>query len=1772
MKGAELNYRAVRRFAFAFAGAIVCCPPLSSGAPLRPAPSVVSFSTGGAVVRAQFSLPQVRTTADGLVEVTLTNAFPSEQAGQPVLPRSVVSVDLPEGVTVTGCRATAADPVSIPLSGRVRHGRAAAAYSIGPGAPSAPDPATYALDTPYPPLTDTRWSIERRGTKRVLNIRLTPVQYVPSAGVLLANRRMEVAVTWSASADGGAGSIRDAQAAGAGTPLTSGALSTTGRFDYVVITSADLLGTPPPYNFQSLCATRNRDGFVATNVTVEWIYANYSGARPDGGTDNPTRIRNFIIDAHQNWGTRFVLLGGGVARVPTRLLYGLVQSSAGTMNGPVASDLYYGCLDGTFDSNANGVYGEAEDGAGAPDIDLVAEVYVGRFPVETTYEVANMVRKTLAYEAASPDQLRRISHLGEWMGFGGVAEYATATMEQLRLGGSYDGYTTVGFGNASNAASFDISDTLYDTAGYRWPNTEVVNRFQQDFHVFNHLGHGNWEYCFRLDSESPGDVNAMLGLTNSSYFLAYSQACDAGRFDEHSDCLAETLVTATNGPAAVIMNTRYGWGAIGSTDGPSQRYHRHFWDELLGGDAYLLGEANQKSKEALRYLIDDYGGAMRWCYFELTLFGDPALPFGARISPLPPTIGFVPLPNRRESTDIRVECSFGPPGLYDPDSPQLVWRTSVAPDQVHTTVFSQVVGTLHAAGIPAQPAGTVVGYSIHVASRSGMTASLPGGGAEYSLPVTPTCVLAVSGDPLSAGTVAPPYGVSLFASGNTVQASACLREVLPDGHARRCGGWSGTGSVPSAGASNGVSFVIGEDSSLVWQWVDENALVEHTSPDGLFFTNVWCAAGTTTGTVTAASRLAYAGSNFCFAGWYLDGVRCPVTGGAANPVGNIAMDQPHDVTALYIPEAQDADGDQVPDWWELYWYGTMEYGAADDTDGDGAGLLFEYLAGTDPTDSSSFPQSPAIAVVPLAPVQTVPPPYPVSVQITDTSPLVITELVWQKNSGICQSNALVVAPSATNAFVGTITGAAASGDTFAYWVVAVGRDGLSAQSATNTTHLQYAVISLQPPLSRAYNFIPPGPMGDWLTVSNSGTSTLAWHAYAGFGEYADAPPSPDWNLAASSIPWVWTTARCSSVSGSLHATIVSPVPARGVGQHACMTTPALRLGAGAWLAFRYWIASELDDTQAGHCWDGGIVEVSTNGGLTFGQLPGPYTCSINGWWASPWPDGTPCFAGTGDGWHEATFDLSAFAGTNTLLRFNYGADDNTDREGWYVDDIRIAPLAPEDVPGTAFAPASGSVLPGATESLVVAVDTAQCNRRWLRVPVLIRSNDPVTPAAWYELAFDVRHAPALSLAAAQSTNGDGIVTISGALIDPDGESHAITFDYSCDDGATWSAPRFGNVTFDHGTGTLQAVAGAVDFSVPPSQPLYATNCFVLSWNTQNPSNHVSLSMGTLLRVRATDPCYATACTLATPFPIDNQPPDTPALHVFTPLPQTWSATRRLTFNWDTSDGAGVGLQDSRVTLSRPGEGTNAITVAYATPPALVSLDCDADSSNWWLTVQARDRMGNASTSAVGPFWIDTTPPVAGQACVATNLGRFGNYVVVSRVPLAGVSFTDALSGVAGYTFENTTRPDVLPVTTAGARLDWADVVWGRTNTFRITAVDRAGNRSEPSDVSVLVLDPLQDADGDGVRNGDEERIGSSPFVPSPPFAVTQTSVDTGAWVTLRWPSVAGSRYTVDCAGHLTGGTWGAVTGFENLPGTDGVMSVSIPVQFGTSFFRVRITP
>jgi hypothetical protein len=135
----------------------------------------------------------------------------------------------------------------------------------------------------------------------------------------------------------------------------------------------------------------------------------------------------------------------------------------------------------------------------------------------------------------------------------------------------------------------------------------------------------------------------IVGLTNTGYFLAYSQGCHAGGFDTvnlKDDCAGEhfTVENGIGGAFAYIGNSRYGFYLSGSLDGASQQYDKEFFDAIFNESIVNIGIALQDSKEDLQGTVGATG-ALRWCYFTLNLLGDPQTPIlvGSIMPPAAPT-------------------------------------------------------------------------------------------------------------------------------------------------------------------------------------------------------------------------------------------------------------------------------------------------------------------------------------------------------------------------------------------------------------------------------------------------------------------------------------------------------------------------------------------------------------------------------------------------------------------------------------------------------------------------------------------------------------------------------------------------------------------------------------------------------------------------------------------------------------------------------------------------------------------------------------------------------------------------------------------------------------------------------------------------------------------------------------------------------------------------------------------------------------------------------
>ncbi|MCP4600155.1 MAG: hypothetical protein GY847_06405, partial [Proteobacteria bacterium] len=159
------------------------------------------------------------------------------------------------------------------------------------------------------------------------------------------------------------------------------------------------------------------------------------------GTDNAEKMRNFIIDAYNDWETEYVLLGGDTNYIPSRSLYVSAYDGIDRITRYIPSDYYFQCLDGDFNYDGDEKWGEPfVDGVGGGDIDSLSEVFIGRASASSASEFANFVYKTITYEN-NTDVDRGAMYLGE---NADSTSWGCTTMKELKSGTSNHGFTTVG--------------------------------------------------------------------------------------------------------------------------------------------------------------------------------------------------------------------------------------------------------------------------------------------------------------------------------------------------------------------------------------------------------------------------------------------------------------------------------------------------------------------------------------------------------------------------------------------------------------------------------------------------------------------------------------------------------------------------------------------------------------------------------------------------------------------------------------------------------------------------------------------------------------------------------------------------------------------------------------------------------------------------------------------------------------------------------------------------------------------------------------------------------------------------------------------------------------------------------------------------------------------------------------------------------------------------------------------------------------------------------
>lgn len=381
--------------------------------------------------------------------------------------------------------------------------------------------------------------------------------------------------------------------------LSSNEESLKKSYEYIIITDSSL-----SHEFQRLIDYKSQ--FISSKlVTLDYIFQELSLY----GRDNQEKIRSFISYAHQEWNTKFVLLGGDTSIIPHRELYAEMTDWQGrSIQSNIPSDMYYGCLNGTWDDDSDFIFGEQEKNSIADEAIWHAEVFIGRAPVKNSFEASIFINKVISFETSekpksiqlhqsglnpenNPSSSRIIENCAKWIP---KEEY---TIERF--------YSI-------------FQDVTVD----KW-----VKSFNDGKLIVQHAGNGN-TYQYDLDNINNNEVwtiQDISKLKNTFYPVHTSLACHSGDFTSDGSIAEKMLLHPTGGISAAIFNSDF--GAVGNENAHSysgEFLERQFY-EIFVNDTKHLGEITQKSKEYFADLsVQD--PKYRWVYYSINLLGDPETP------------------------------------------------------------------------------------------------------------------------------------------------------------------------------------------------------------------------------------------------------------------------------------------------------------------------------------------------------------------------------------------------------------------------------------------------------------------------------------------------------------------------------------------------------------------------------------------------------------------------------------------------------------------------------------------------------------------------------------------------------------------------------------------------------------------------------------------------------------------------------------------------------------------------------------------------------------------------------------------------------------------------------------------------------------------------------------------------------------------------------------------------------------------------------------------
>lgn len=469
----------------------------------------------------QIQCETVKTTDGFFTKISMDEYMPSNKVGYPELPVLSKLLEIPLCDSVV---ATVSNAVFEEFD----------AYGLGIKHPIYPVqtnyPKTYTGDRPFDQnkelyrtnafYAEPLVQVKKIGTMRditMANICVSPVQYNPVTNKVRVYRSLDVTVSFVSANIPGTYELKSKY----GSPAFQvGAAAVINPMER---TRNEFSGAPIKYLIVANSMFQNNNNlnqFIAWKKRIGYIVEVAYTSDPNVGTTFNS-IKSYIQAQYTNATTEnpaptFLLLIGDVAQLPP---YNCPANSSAQIDQHV-SDLYYA----TWTSG-----------------DILPDCYYGRFSAQNISQLTPQIDKTLTYEQFTMEDP---SYLGKAVLIAGTDATWAPTHADGQINYIYNNYIN------TNSTTHNYTTVYKHNYDCNSQAATIRNEIGAGVGWANYTAHGSEDGWYQ-PAFNNSHVSAMQN--EGKYGIMIGNCCLTGKFDNSSDCFAETLLrTANKGAVAYI--------------------------------------------------------------------------------------------------------------------------------------------------------------------------------------------------------------------------------------------------------------------------------------------------------------------------------------------------------------------------------------------------------------------------------------------------------------------------------------------------------------------------------------------------------------------------------------------------------------------------------------------------------------------------------------------------------------------------------------------------------------------------------------------------------------------------------------------------------------------------------------------------------------------------------------------------------------------------------------------------------------------------------------------------------------------------------------------------------------------------------------------------------------------------------------------------------------------------------------------------------------------